>query len=94
LEEAAIGGHAGARFNLGCTEGNRGRHERAMRHFIIAAKLGDDGALDEVKKGFRGGIVSKEDYAVALRGHQTAVDATKSEQREAAEKAIQEGLFR
>ncbi len=94
LEEAAIGGHAGARFNLGAYEGNRGRHERAMKHFIIAAKLGDDGALDEVKKGFRKGFVSKEEYAAALRGQQAAVDATKSEQREAAEKAIQEGLFR
>ena len=94
LEEAAIGGHAGARFNLGCYEGNRGRHERAMRHFIIAAKLGDDGALDRLKNCFRMGLVTKEDYAAALRGHQTAVDVTKSEQRDTAEKAIQEGLFR
>jgi hypothetical protein len=30
------------------------------------------------------GVVSKEDYAAALRGHQAAVDATKSEQRDAA----------
>jgi hypothetical protein len=28
------------------------------------------------------GVVSKEDYAAALRGHQAAVDATKSKQRE------------
>jgi hypothetical protein len=28
--------------------------------------------------------VSKDDYAAALRGHQAAVDATKSEQREEA----------
>jgi DNA-binding GntR family transcriptional regulator len=28
--------------------------------------------------------VSKEDYAAALRGHQAAVDATKSKQREEA----------
>ena len=59
-----------------------------MKHFIIAAKLGDDGALEKVKKGFSIGIVSKEDFEAALRGHQAAVDATKSAQRAAAEERI------
>jgi tetratricopeptide (TPR) repeat protein len=93
LEIAAIGGHPDARHNLGCNEGNRGRLKRAMQHFIIAANLGCDEALEEVKKGFRWGVVSKDDYEAALRGHQAAVDATKSEQRDAAQKAIQEGRF-
>ena len=84
LEEAAIGGHHLARSSLGCYEGNAVRHDIAMRHFIIAAKLGYDDALEDVKKGFQRGFVSKEDYASALRGHQAAVDATKSEQREEA----------
>ncbi len=84
LEEAAIGGHQVARYNLGCIEGNSGRMDRAMKHFIIAAKLGYDGALNEVQDGFRSGLVSKEDFEAALRGHQAAVDATKSEQREEA----------
>jgi len=82
MEEAAIGGHPKARHNLGCTEGNNGRIDRAMKHFIIAANLGHDDALEEVKKGFQRGFVSKEDYAASLRGHQAAVDATKSKQRE------------
>jgi hypothetical protein len=86
MEEAAIGGHPAARYNLGCYEGNAGRHDIAMRHFIIAAKLGYYDALEEVKKGFTKGFVSKEDYASALRGHQAAVDGTKSSQREEAEK--------
>ena len=55
-----------------------------MKHLIIAANLGCDEALKKVKEGFVAGLVSKEDYAVALRGHQAAVDATKSQQREAA----------
>ncbi len=95
LEEAAIGGHPNARFNLGAHEWNNGRYDTAAKHFIIAANLGFDEALDQlkygydkslemVKKGFSSGIVSKEDYEVALRGHQAAVDATKSEQREEA----------
>jgi tetratricopeptide (TPR) repeat protein len=85
LEEAAIGGHPSARFNLGINEGRGGRIERAIKHFIIAAKQGHDDALEQVKKGFQMGWTSKEDYEAALRGHQAAVDATKSEQRDAAE---------
>ncbi len=46
LEEAAIGGHPSARYNLGCIEDENGRMNRAIKHFIIAARLGDDGALE------------------------------------------------
>jgi hypothetical protein len=53
-----------------------------MRHFVIASKLGHDIALERVKLAFRMGLVSKEDYEAALRGHRAAVDATKSKQRE------------
>ncbi len=84
LGEAAIGGHPWARYNLGFEEGRNRRYERAMKHFIIAAKLGFDDALEKVKAGFAAGVVSKEDFEAALRGHQTAVDATKSAQRQEA----------
>ncbi len=90
LEEAAIGGHPEARHNLGIHEGRNGREDRANKHLIIAAKLGYDDALEMVKEDFMDGFVSKEDYAAALRGHQAAVDATKSEQRDAAYKYQQE----
>ncbi len=85
LEEAAIGGHPKARFNLGNHEGRNGKEDKAYRHLIIAAKLGHDSALEEVKEGFMDGSVSKEDFAAALRGHQAAVDATKSARRTEAE---------
>ncbi len=91
LEEAAIGGNPNARYNLANHEGRNGREDRAYRHLIIAANLGCDNALDKVKEGFVHGLVSKEDYEAALRGHQTAVDATKSQQREEAGKAIRDG---
>jgi len=93
LEEAAIGGHHKARYNLGIVEEENGRFDRAMKHYIIAANLGDDGALEAVKKGFAHGIVRKEDFEAALRGHQTAVDAAKSQQRSAAEGALQSGFL-
>ena len=84
LEQAAIGGNPDARHDLGCTEERRGRMDRAVKHFIIAAKLGYDKSLACVKDLYKAGLVSKDDFAVALRGHQAAVDATKSPQREEA----------
>ena len=87
LEEASIGGHPEARYNLGCQEEDSGRYDRAVKHWIIAANLALDGALEKVKNGFQRGWVSKDDYLAALRGHQAAVDATKSDQREEAEEA-------
>eukprot|EP00984_Skeletonema_dohrnii_P022749 scaffold11856_cov96-Skeletonema_dohrnii-CCMP3373.AAC.1 len=57
-----------------------------MKHWIIAAALGHDGSLDALKDRYKDGLVSKEDFAAALRAHQAAVDATKSPQREEAEK--------
>jgi TPR repeat protein len=86
-EEAAIGGHPQARGILGFHENISGRFERAVKHFIIAANLGCDISLEAVKDLFVEGIASKEDYAAALRGrgHQAAVDATKSSQREMGE---------
>eukprot|EP00984_Skeletonema_dohrnii_P024197 scaffold13303_cov78-Skeletonema_dohrnii-CCMP3373.AAC.3 len=87
LEKAAIGGVPFARHNLGCIEEESGRMDRATKHFIIAAKLGYDHSMKAVKAGFNGGLVSKEELAAALRGHQAAVDATKSPQRDEAELA-------
>jgi TPR repeat protein len=89
LEQAVIGGNAGARHYLGCEEWENGRLDRAVKHFIIAANLGDDGALQSLKDGFQRGYVSKEDFAAALRAHQAAVDATKSSQRDKAEALLQ-----
>ena len=88
-EQAAIGGHPYARYNLGCLEWNNGRYERAIRHYIIAANLGDDDSIKQLKEGYRAGLVSKEDFASTLRAHQAAVDAMKSPQRVAAETDVE-----
>jgi hypothetical protein len=84
LEQAAIGGHPIARYNLGCFEKNDGRIERAVKHFVIAANVGDDDSLKRLRECYVMGYVQKEDFAAALRAHQAAVDATKSPQRERA----------
>jgi len=85
LEEAAIGGHPKARYNLGIEEGSNDNFERAVKHFIIAANQGHDDSIKPLMAAYREGFVSKEDLAAALRAHQAAVDATKSPQRDAAE---------
>eukprot|EP00985_Skeletonema_marinoi_P022260 scaffold14126_cov73-Skeletonema_marinoi.AAC.3 len=85
LEEAAIGGHPYARYNIGWNESKNGNDERAAKHWIIAASQGDDSSMKALIAAYKGGLINKEDLAAALRAHQAAVDATKSPQREAAE---------
>ena len=84
LEEAAIGGHPGARHDLGSEEETRGRLDRVVKHCVIAAKLGFDKSLESAKSLYRAGLMSKDDFAAALRGHHAAIEATKSPQRDAA----------
>ncbi len=88
LEEAAIGGHHHARYSLGYQEYNGGRSDRAVKHFIIGASLGDDRSLDNVRKLHAAGIAKKEDYDAALCGYQSAADAIKSEQRQRGAAAV------
>jgi len=87
LEEAAIAGHPSARYNLAGYEWDNERYDRAVKHFIIAANLGYDKAIQGLKDCYKDGHVSKDEFAAALRAHQAAVDATKSPQRETAAKA-------
>ena len=89
LEEAAIAGHADARYNLGADDWNSRNIERAVKHFIIAAIQGYDESIKTLMRGFKAGFVAKDVLAAALRAHKAAVDATKSPQREAAERYSQ-----
>jgi len=88
LEQAAIGGHPLARHNLAKFEWESGRTERTVKHFIIASKLGHDESLESLKKCYGMGLISKEDFAAALRGHQAVVDAMKSPHRDEAKAAL------
>ena len=86
LEEAAIAGQPSARNNLACHEWMSGRIDRAVKHLIIAASLGFDVSMKSLKECYKDGHVSKDDFAAALRAHHAAFKATKSPQRDAAEK--------
>jgi hypothetical protein len=88
-EKAAIGGHVGARYNLGYYEEKNGNTERAVKHLIISAKLGHDNSMKELWRYYSAGNITKEDLDATLRTHHAAIDATKSEQRDAADVVVQ-----
>ena len=90
LEEAAIGGHPIARYNLGNHEVRNGNIERAAKHYIIAANLGHDNSLKAIRIFYAEGHFSKADYLASLRGYQVAIEATKSTQREAAAEVLKQ----
>ena len=78
---AAIGGDEVARHKLGIQEAQLGNMNRAMKHFMIAARSGYDDALKEVGEGYKAGHVTKDEYANTLRAHQNSRNEMKSEQR-------------
>ncbi|EJK46081.1 hypothetical protein THAOC_35274, partial [Thalassiosira oceanica] len=82
--KAAIQGHVLARTNLGNHEGRKGNNDRAVRHYLISAKMGDERSLEFIKILFHGGLATKEQYAEALKGHQEAVEEMKSHDRDEA----------
>ena len=85
-EKAAMKGHVESRYNLGCIEGQKGNRDRAVRHLLISAKMGDKRSLEMIKEAFKRGDATKEQYAEALKGYQEAVEEMKSHDRDEAKK--------
>ena len=83
-EAAAMSGHVYARHNLGCEEHSAGNYDLALQHYLIAAKLGDQDALTNVKGMYMDGLATKADYAEALRGYQGAAKEMRSPDRDEA----------
>ena len=89
LQHAAMQGHLESRYVLGIFEQGNENHELAVRHWMIAAKMGDQGSLDEIKDMFMDGLATKVQYAESLKGYQNALEMTKSPQREEAKAFFQ-----
>ena len=87
-EKAAMLGHVDSRYQLGYDEEKKGNPDRAVRHFLISAKMGDSDSIETIKKFFMGGDATKEQYAHALKGYQDAVEEIKSHDREEAKRQI------
>jgi TPR repeat protein len=83
-EKAAIGGHPDARHILGCVEYDNGNMGRSVKHFIIAANLGNENSMKELWEHYAKENVTKEDLEATLRAHKAAIDEMKSPEREAA----------
>ena len=81
FELAAMKGHVAARHNLGWQECLNGNGRRAVRHYLIAARMGYKGSLDNIKIMFATGHATKKQYAEALKGYQAAVEEMKSPER-------------
>ena len=64
---------------------NNRNFERAVKHWIIAAKLGVEESIEMLMKAVKDGFIRKEVLTATLRAHQTTVDATKSPQRKETE---------
>ena len=82
-ELAAMKGDVQARYNLGHMEIETSNYQRAMKHFMIAARAGHPGSLDLVKQGFTKGFVTKEEYESTLRAYHERQTETKSDMRAA-----------
>ncbi|EJK63573.1 hypothetical protein THAOC_15759 [Thalassiosira oceanica] len=85
FEEAGMSGHVMARHNVGGMEYEAGNYDFALQHWMIAAKLGHEDSLNEVKSFFMAGDATKADYAAALRGYQSAIEEMSSPDRDEAE---------
>jgi hypothetical protein len=59
---------------------------RAVKHWIISANLGHDKSMKKLLSAYKDGHITKEEYGATLRTHQAAIDATKSAQRDVAER--------
>jgi len=83
-ELAAMGGDVSARHNLGCLEARAGNMDRALKHFMIAARDGHADSLGVIKIIYSKGYATKDDYMNALRSYQAYLDEIKSDQRDKA----------
>ena len=83
-ETAAVRGHVSARFNLGHLEYDARNYDLALQHWMIAANLGHENSLREVKGMFMDRLATKADYAEALRGYQSASEEMRSPDRDEA----------
>jgi len=81
-ELAAIGGNDYARYNLGIIDFQNGNFDRAMKHWMISAMRGLDEPLENLKKNYIKGYLSKDDLEKALLAHKASQDDMKSEHRD------------
>ena len=83
-EQAAMKGDTYARYNLGGIETRAGNFDRALKHYMIAVRDGDNDSLKEIQDLYSDGHTTKDDYTEALRLYQEYLGEIKSDQRDKA----------
>ena len=83
-ELAAIMGEGRARHNLGVNEERRGNMDRALKHYMIAARNGYSDSLKQIQILYTNRCAKKEDYMKALQLYQAYLKEIKSVQRDKA----------
>ena len=83
-ELAAMSGSSRARHNLAVEEWAAGNMDRALKHYMIAARGGESKSLEAIQELFMNGHATKDDYAKALSSYQAYLDVIKSDQRDEA----------
>ena len=91
-EKAAMQGQVQARHNLGHYERGNGNYERAVRHYMITSKMGDEVSLNCITDMFMRGTATTEQYAEAIKGYQVAVEEMRSPNRDEAQAMLSQGM--
>eukprot|EP00571_Detonula_confervacea_P003628 CAMPEP_0172315722 /NCGR_PEP_ID=MMETSP1058-20130122/26073_1 /TAXON_ID=83371 /ORGANISM="Detonula confervacea, Strain CCMP 353" /LENGTH=311 /DNA_ID=CAMNT_0013029869 /DNA_START=102 /DNA_END=1037 /DNA_ORIENTATION=- len=82
MQLAAMGGQPIARYNLGYLDERAGKMNRAVKHYVIAARIGFDKAMEEIQKGFERGLVSEDEFMNTFRAHMDYKREVKTDQRD------------
>ena len=91
--KAALQGCGAARYIIGIIEGGHGNYDSAVRHFLIAAKMGSKGSVEKIKEMFMEGFATKGQYAQALSGYQDAVEESQSQDRDEAKRVLESSSY-
>ena len=83
-ELGAMKGDAMARYNIGIMEKKAGNMARAVKHFVISVRSGDDDSLKKIQELYSNGHATKEDYTKELQSYQEYLGEIKSDQRDKA----------
>ena len=86
FEKAAMQGHVESRHNLGAIEAEKGDYDRAVKHFLITAKIGHKDSVEKIKSMFIARVATKGQYAEALKGYQDAAEEMRSHDRDEAKR--------
>jgi len=92
-ELAAMGGNTTARYNLGVNEEVAGNMDRAIKHYMIAARGGYNLSMKRIKELYTYGNITKGDYTKALHLYQTYLGEIKSPQRDKAVLADEDSCY-